>query len=373
MGLTIDSIVAVPIRAPRTKPMISAGGFAPLRVSDFGIVRIRTSDGIEGVGEISMNNGRDGAIQCDDVNRLLGPALVGQSPLDVRRHIVAMDRVMDGSEPAKAAVEMALWDIVGKDSRPARVRAVRRKGPRSRVSSDGAWRSAIQPPASMRSRRWIAQGRPHDQGEDRAARARVSTSRWSRAVRDAVGDSVNVMVDANSGYRTSLIAVQELERLESYRLQLIEQPVHRKRLAELAFIRGHISTPILADESMRHWSDAYDVARAGAADALGIYVCEAGGMLAALNAARDRRGRRPGGDDRQPVRARDRDRGDGARSRSACRTWRSNRTSPGTCGTRSTSSTSSSTIAMERFTRREIPGLGVTLNEEVLERWRLDR
>jgi muconate cycloisomerase len=93
------------------------------------------------------------------------------------------------------------------------------------------------------------------------------------------------MVDANSGYRTSLIAVQELQQLEPYRLQLVEQPIHRKRLAELAFIRAHISTPILADESMRHWPDAYDVAKAGAADALGIYICEAGGMLAALNAA----------------------------------------------------------------------------------------
>src|SRR3990172_9991486 len=114
MALTIQSIEAYPVRAPGKKPMISAGGFAPLRVSDFGIVRIRTSDGIEGVGEISMNNGRDGAIQCDDVRRLLGPALVGTNPLDVRKAIVTMDRTMDGSEPAKAAVEMALWDIAGK-------------------------------------------------------------------------------------------------------------------------------------------------------------------------------------------------------------------------------------------------------------------
>ena len=84
-GVRIASIEAWPVRAPRTKPMISAGGFAPLRVSDFGIVRIRTSDpGVEGLGEISMNNGRDGAIQTDDVKRLLGPALMGSNPLDIR-------------------------------------------------------------------------------------------------------------------------------------------------------------------------------------------------------------------------------------------------------------------------------------------------
>src|SRR5438046_7829308 len=113
-GIRIASVEAWPVRAPRTKPMISAGGFAPPRVSDFGIVRIRTSDGIDGLGEISMNNGRDGAIQCDDVKRLLGPALIGSNPTEIRKAIVTMDRTMDGSEPAKAAVEMALWDIAGK-------------------------------------------------------------------------------------------------------------------------------------------------------------------------------------------------------------------------------------------------------------------
>jgi muconate cycloisomerase len=36
---------------------------------------------------------------------------------------------------------------------------------------------------------------------------------------------------------------------------------------------------------MRHWSDAFEVARAEAADVLAVYVCEAGGMQAALRAA----------------------------------------------------------------------------------------
>jgi muconate cycloisomerase len=53
----------------------------------------------------------------------------------------------------------------------------------------------------------------------------------------------------------------------------------------MAYVRSRIGTPVLADESMRHWSEAYDIARAEAADVLAIYVCEAGGMLAATKAA----------------------------------------------------------------------------------------
>ena len=139
-------------------------------------------------------------------------------------------------------------------------------------------------PASRRSRRGSrrASGRSRSRSADPA---RASTRRWSGPSARARRDGINVMVDANSGYRTPLQAVQEIQRLEAYDLQLVEQPIHRKRLADLAFIRQHISTPILADESMRHWPDAYDVARTGAADALGIYVCEAGGILPALQAA----------------------------------------------------------------------------------------
>ena len=125
-----------------------------------------------------------------------------------------------------------------------------------------------------------------------------------RAVRESVPAGVNVMVDANSGYRTPLQAVKEIERLEAYDLQLVEQPIHRKRLADLAFIRQHISTPILADESIRHWPDAYDVARHGAADALGIYICEAGGHPRGAQRGGHRRGGGPRRHDRQPVRAR---------------------------------------------------------------------
>ena len=261
MALSITGIEAWPVRAPRTKPMISAGGFAPLRVSDFGIVRIRTSDGTDGLGEISMNNGRDGAIQCDDVKRLLAPALLGSNPLEIRRAIVTMDRTMDGSEPAKAAVEMALWDIAGKVAgRPVHALL----GGKIHEQVYIRWGLAFgAPDAGVEEiAPWIAKG-------VRTIKVKIGRpgtgldEEMVKAVREGAGDAINVMVDANSGYRTPLQAVQEIQRLEAYRLQLVEQPIHRKRLADLAFIRGHISTPILADESMRHWPDAYDVARTG--------------------------------------------------------------------------------------------------------------
>jgi L-alanine-DL-glutamate epimerase-like enolase superfamily enzyme len=283
MGLLIESIEAIPVRAQRTKPMISAGGGSPLRVSDFGIVRIRTNDGIEGLGEISMNGGRTGAIQCDDVNRILGPALVGEDPTQLRRHVATMDRLMDGSEPAKAGVEMALVDILGKQ---LGLPAYDVLGGRVREAVGLRWGLAFGPPDAgvEEAAAYVAKG-------FRTIKVKIGRPGTSldeemvSAVRRGLGDGVNVMVDANSGYSSPLQAVKELRLLERSDLQLVEQPLHRKRLADLAFVRSHIATPLLADESMRHWADAYEVARAAAADVLAIYVCEAGGMLAAQKAA----------------------------------------------------------------------------------------
>jgi L-alanine-DL-glutamate epimerase-like enolase superfamily enzyme len=281
--LTIDSVEAIPVRAERTKPMISAGGGAPLRVSDFGIVRIRTSDGIEGVGEISMNGGRTGAIQCDDVNRIIGPALVGQDPTRLRAIAALMERVIDGSEPAKAGVEMALVDITGK-ARGLPAHAVIGGAVRERVPI--RWGLAFGPPDDgvREASDWVGRG-------VRTIKIKIGRpgtdldEQMVRAVREGLGTGVNVMVDANSGYRTPQEAVQELRRLEPFGLQLVEQPVSRRHLPGMAWVRRAIGTPVLADESMRHWSEAYDVARAEAADVLAVYVCEAGGMLAAQKAA----------------------------------------------------------------------------------------
>lgn len=283
MGLVIESVEAIPVRAKRTKPMISAGGHVPLRVSDFGIVRIRTSDGIEGVGEISMNGGRTGAIQCDDVNRILGPALIGEDPTQLRRTVATMDRLMDGSEPAKAGVEMALLDIAGK---VRGLPAYELLGGRVREKVDLRWGLAFGPPDAglEEAASYVAEG-------FRTIKVKIGRpgtgldEEMVAVVRQGLGNAISIMVDANSGYATPLQAIQELHRLEAYDLQLVEQPLHRKRLADLALVRSRLNTPILADESMRHWADAYDVARHGAADVLAIYVCEAGGMLAAQKAA----------------------------------------------------------------------------------------
>jgi L-alanine-DL-glutamate epimerase-like enolase superfamily enzyme len=277
----IRSIEAIPVRAPRSKPMVAASG-PPLVVSDFGIVRVRTNEGLEGLGEISMNGGRTGAIQCDDVNRLIAPALVGSDARDIRGLIVAMDRVLDGSEPAKAGVEMALFDVVG---RQLGVPVYQLLGGKVRERAPVCWGLGFGPtePSAEEAASYVAQG-------FRTIKIKVGRPgtdldvQMIAAVRERLGDGIDLKVDANTAYSSPMQAVQEIRRMEAYRLQLVEQPLKGDQLEGMAYVRSHISTPVLADESMWRWQDAYAVARAQAADVLNVYVSEAGGLLAAAKA-----------------------------------------------------------------------------------------
>src|ERR1700694_6073239 len=112
--MKIRSIAATPVGVPRAKPMIAAGTNAPIAISYFGIVRVTTDEGIDGLGEISMNGNRNGAMQCREENEVFAPSLVGEDPFCVRAILLKLNQLVEGSEAAKAGIEMALLDVIGK-------------------------------------------------------------------------------------------------------------------------------------------------------------------------------------------------------------------------------------------------------------------
>jgi o-succinylbenzoate synthase len=107
------------------------------------------------------------------------------------------------------------------------------------------------------------------------------------AVRDALGPSGKVRVDANGGWSLdeALHAVRELNRFD---LEYVEQPC--ASVAELAELRQRLarsglSVPIAADESIRRAQDPYEVAERKAADIAVLKVQPLGGVRVCLEIA----------------------------------------------------------------------------------------
>jgi L-alanine-DL-glutamate epimerase-like enolase superfamily enzyme len=81
------------------------------------VVRVTTTDGIEGFGEVcplgpaylpSHGEGARAAL------RLLAPAVVGLDAANLARVGAAMDRALMGHSYAKSAIDTACWDVLGK-------------------------------------------------------------------------------------------------------------------------------------------------------------------------------------------------------------------------------------------------------------------
>ena len=105
------------------------------------------------------------------------------------------------------------------------------------------------------------------------------------AVRDAIGPSGRVRIDANGGWSVddARIAVNTLDAVGN--LEYVEQPC--ATVEELAALRLAIDVPIAADESIRHSDDPLRVARLEAADIAVLKVQPLGGVHACMEIAAD--------------------------------------------------------------------------------------
>jgi len=104
------------------------------------------------------------------------------------------------------------------------------------------------------------------------------------AVRDALGPSGRIRIDANGAWDLAA-AERNIRRLATFDLEYVEQPV--ATVEDMAALRRKIDVPIAADESIRRSDDPARVARLGAADIMVLKVQPLGGVRPALRIAEE--------------------------------------------------------------------------------------
>jgi o-succinylbenzoate synthase len=106
------------------------------------------------------------------------------------------------------------------------------------------------------------------------------------AVRDALGPSGRVRVDANGAWSVddAVAAIKDLDRAAAG-LEYVEQPC--ASVEDLAAVRRRVEVPIAADESIRRAADPYRVRDLAAADIAVLKVQPLGGVRACLRIAED--------------------------------------------------------------------------------------
>jgi muconate cycloisomerase len=207
------------------------------------------------------------------IEHYFAPALVGRDPTTIDALSAAVFPLLAGNYFTKAAVEMALWDLIGKAA-----------GKPVYELLGGKVREQV-------ATKWSVSGRPPDEA---AAIARWALDRGFRAmkvkvgldgdfervsaVRDVIGPDAKLGVDANGGWGDAKSALSAIERLKPLNIAFVEQPVWAGDPEEMAAVRRSAGLPIVADESLYTLADAKQLTRAGACDVFSIYIGKAGGI-----------------------------------------------------------------------------------------------
>lgn len=286
--MKITGIDATPYRLPIRRDFAWAG--LNVGIGRFVLVRVHTDDGLAGFGEAvplaewgGDHNRRAGETQwtvIHVVEDLLRSHLVGEDPLDIERLVARMDAVVRGHSYAKAALDMALHDLLGK---AAGLPLYKVLGGAYRESVPIAHMVGLMPAedAIEEGVAAVADGVPALQVKGGVDPARDEA--LIQGLRERLGPDVWLRLDVNQGYGDVASAVKILRMIEPLGLDFVEQPVAGVR--QLAQVRRSVGVPIIADESCWDAQDAMECAELEAVDAISIYLAKAGGIAGARRVA----------------------------------------------------------------------------------------
>jgi muconate cycloisomerase len=286
--MKITRIETIPIRLPTRRVHQWASLTTPIGV--YVIIKLHTDDGLVGLGEAPVLKdwggdygkyfGETPQTTIHIINEILAPALKGQDPRRFETIHALMNRAVKGYPYCKAAIDAAMYDVVGK---ALNVPVYQLLGGcfRERVSIahslglmeiEKAVEEALQAKAegvkTIKVKGGVEQKRDIELVEQ---------------IRNAIGADLNICVDANQGYPTPKAAVKIIKAMEEFNLLYMEQPVEGiDRMAEVAC---RVDTPIMADESAWTPEDVLEIAQKKAADIISIYTTKPGGMFKAKKVA----------------------------------------------------------------------------------------
>jgi muconate cycloisomerase len=286
MKITNFEILRVAVPRRRLHKM----AFASATAGRYVIVRLGTDDGVTGLGEATVMRewgGDHGMYFGESPGTVLTvlqddifPAIKGRDPFDVEQILEVMDRTIKGYPYAKAAVDIACHDIIGKKS-----------GLPVHQLLGGCYRDRIplaQSLGIMETGNAVAEAVSAVREGIKTIKIKVGLDyahddEVVREVRAAVGPAINITLDANQAYPTPKTAIQQIRRLERHGLHMVEQPL--QGLDEMAEVTRAVDTWIMADESAWTPRDVLKIAERRAADAISIYTTKPGGLFRARQVA----------------------------------------------------------------------------------------
>jgi muconate cycloisomerase len=257
------------------------------------IVELRLANGADGIGEAATLGGPRWSEESVEsikatIDAYLAPALLGAPADRFQAARTCMDAAAKRNNAAKAAIESALFDAVGKT---LGVPAVQLLGGAVRESMPVLWTLASGDPAQeIEEAENKLAARLHDTFKVKiGAQSPAADLARLRRLAGVLGGRASLIVDANQAWDEAT-ALRCLSVLAELGIGLVEQPLPAWNLAGMARLRARSTVPLMADESVFSTHDMLDVARAGGGRSRLPQACQARRAARHARCRRDSRG-----------------------------------------------------------------------------------
>jgi muconate cycloisomerase len=256
-------------------------------IGNYLILRLETDDGLVGLGEAPTlpdwggehhrYYGEDPYTAAHMIEKYFKPILLGADPRNISAILAQLDAPVRGHMSAKSAVDLALHDLAGK---AAGVPVYQLLGGAMRHKAEICHSVGIATPefAAQEAAGTVADGVRTMQikvdGDPEADCAIIA------AIRQAVGDQVDIFPDINLGYKHPKQAIAAIRAMQKYGICGVEQPIEGRR--PMAKVTAAVDVIVWTDEGVWTPYDAMEVVRQESADAISIYYTKSGGLQRAM-------------------------------------------------------------------------------------------
>jgi o-succinylbenzoate synthase len=249
------------------------------------IVKMHTDTGHVGYGEAPatavITGDTHGSI-IEAISHYIAPRLIGQEVGDLNRLTRLVQTSMERNTSAKAAVEIALYDLFAQSFDAPLYKVLGGGDPV--ITTDIT--ISVDTIDKMVADSLAAVERGFDSLKIKVGKEIGVDIERAKAIYAAVENRALLRLDANQGW-TAKQAVHAISAMEDAGiiLELVEQPVKAADLEGMRYVTERVRTPIMADESVFGPAQVIDLIRMHAADIVNIKLMKTGGLSNAIRIA----------------------------------------------------------------------------------------
>ena len=263
----------------------------PVMQRSFAVVRLETDTGIVGWGEASTNWGHSyPTVLRTTIEDVVAPLLAGKDPRNIRARVKEMRVALDGylgwhglSSQTIAAVETALWDILGKSAGMSIGQML--GGTVDRIRLFGTGTTMFEMSADWHAHYFdAALAAGITAVKVRLGKDPEADTELVRVVRDHIGPDGLLMADAYWGYSPDQ-ALDLARRIEPYDVYFFEEPSPQYMMEGMTRLAAGSPVRIAVGERVYSANQFAEIARRGAAHVFQPDVQICGGILECLDIA----------------------------------------------------------------------------------------